>query len=469
MHLMASIPIPILAFIAMVGLTGCRGEPDAAVTVYASVDSQCAQHVLGAFTEQTGVSVELHTESVQERSVALFKRAVAETSKVQADVFWAEDPVRAEQLVGWGVVEPYHARGSSRVPASFKHETGAWVGFSSNSRVFLVNAEQVQRRQTPGSIWDMLDPRWKGRVAIAHPAYGSTSVHMGTLFWLWGSQKTRALMEAWRANGVRVVASNDKVVDLVQRGEVAWGIVDTAQAMPYFKPNATLRVAFPDQNEMGTVMLPMAAMVMRNAPHPVAARQVVDFLTHPKTEEILAQPPCHHMPLLVSQAGPEHMPALWSFRSLSLKYDEIAVVLKEIETFLGDWGDGMLKVEPPRIAEAGIVEDPKLGSVLGEPVVLGGVDQGQVKAVLRKKAKSFQQCFLSQFPGEEKKKKSVLLRFVISPAGTAYDFRFRGDASQQDVLERCITTEIASDLFPEPEFGESIVVVVPMSFEKGEG
>ena len=97
-----------------------------------------------------------------------------------------------------------------------------------------MNAEQVQRRQTPNSIWDLLDPRWKGRVAIAHPAYGSTSVHMGTLFWLWGSQKTRALMEAWRANGVRVVASNDKVVDLVQRGEVAWGIVDTAQAMPFF-------------------------------------------------------------------------------------------------------------------------------------------------------------------------------------------------------------------------------------------
>ena len=163
------------------------------------------------------------------------------------------------------------------------------------------------------------------------------------------------------------------------------------------------------------------------------------------------------------------MPALWSFRSLSLKYDEIAVVLKEIETFLRDWGDGMLKAEPPRIAEAGMVEDPKIGAVLGEPVVLGGVDQGQVKAVLRNKAESFQQCFMAQYPGEEKKKESMLLRFVVSPAGGAYDFRFRGDQLQHGPVESCIIKEIASEAFPEPEFGESIVVVVPMSFEKGEG
>ena len=44
----------------------------------------------------------------------------------------------------------------------------------------------------PKGLLDLVDPRWKGKIAIAKPLFGTTATHATCLFAHWGDEKARA-------------------------------------------------------------------------------------------------------------------------------------------------------------------------------------------------------------------------------------------------------------------------------------
>src|SRR4051812_5594844 len=81
------------AAIAVIALLGCKPS-GREVVVYTSVDQPFSQPVFDSFEKATGIHVRAVYDTEETKSTGVVNRLIAEAKTPQADVFWANDPVR---------------------------------------------------------------------------------------------------------------------------------------------------------------------------------------------------------------------------------------------------------------------------------------------------------------------------------------------------------------------------------------
>jgi iron(III) transport system substrate-binding protein len=316
----------VLALIACgLAAVGC-GRKGREVVVYTSVDQVFAEPVFREYERRSGVKVRAVYDTEEAKSTGVLNRLLAEAQHPQADVFWSGDPVRPFSLIDRGLVEPYVSPAAADIPGVFKAADGTWTGFAARARVLLVNTTLVAEAERPRSILDLADPRWKGRIAIANPVFGTTTMHVSALFVTWGDERARRFMSDLRANGVRVAASNGEVKRLVAAGEVAVGLTDTDDANEAMKEAAPVVMVFPDQGGEGTVVMPTVAVLIRGGPHTAEGKLLIDYLVSVDVEKQMADRAAH-MPV---RAG--SLP-----KAMSLDYAAIAHAIERLQPELRTW------------------------------------------------------------------------------------------------------------------------------------
>jgi iron(III) transport system substrate-binding protein len=316
-------------------LVACSGRDDREVVVYTSVDQVFAEPVLREFETRSGIRVRSVFDTEETKSTGVLNRIIAERSRPQADVFWSGDPMRPFQLIRRDLVESYAPPGASALPAYAKDPQGRWTGVSARARVLLVNSDLV-RAEGPRSIKDLADPRWRGQTAIANPLFGTTTAHVAALFSAWGDAEAKRFLEAVKANGVRIASSNGEVKRLVASGEVAWGLTDTDDASEALRTGAPVSVVFPDQDELGTLLMPTSIVVLRGIAHPEHARSLVDYLASPAVEKYLAENGAH-LPLQPGVAAPPALFPPQNFRAMQVDYGDLAATIERIQPWLREW------------------------------------------------------------------------------------------------------------------------------------
>ncbi|MBW2462461.1 MAG: extracellular solute-binding protein [Deltaproteobacteria bacterium] len=239
-------------------------------------------------------------------------------------------------LVERGLVEPYRSANAEGLPGAFQASDGAWTGFAARARVLLVNNDRVPGADTPRSIRDLADARWRGQTAIANPLFGTTTMHVAALFSAWGDDEGKAFLNGLRENEVRVAASNGEVKRLVVSGEVAFGLTDTDDAHEALESGAPVRVVYPDQGELGTLVMPTVAVLLAGGPHPEAGRQLIDCLLSAEVEGRMASSAAH-MPLRPGVDVPENVRAVSSIEAMEVDYASVARTMERIEPWLREW------------------------------------------------------------------------------------------------------------------------------------
>ena len=106
-----------------------------------------------------------------------------------------------------------------------------WYGFAARARILIVNTKLVAEADRPKGIKDLLDPKWKGKIGIAKPLFGTTATHAACLFAAWGDEKAKGYFRDLKANGVQVFSGNKQVATAVGTGQLAFGMTDTDDAM----------------------------------------------------------------------------------------------------------------------------------------------------------------------------------------------------------------------------------------------
>jgi hypothetical protein len=76
----------------------------------------------------------------------------------------------------------------------------------------------------------------------------------------WGDDALKAFLTQLKANGCRIASSNGEVKRLVASGEVAFGLADTDDAAEALRDGAPIEVVYPDQDGMGTLLMPTAVV-----------------------------------------------------------------------------------------------------------------------------------------------------------------------------------------------------------------
>lgn len=338
-----------LAFAGWALLAGCGGSepegrmgaaPQGPVVVYSSVDDVFARPIAQRFQEETGIEVLLVPDTEETKSTGLLNRLIAEKERPQADVFWSGDPVRAAVLKRHGIAAPYRSPAAAELPPRFSDPEGHWTGFSARARVLVYNREKISAAEAPASIFDLLEPRFRGQACIANPLFGTTSMHAAALFAVLGEQRARQFFEGFVANGGRIVSSNGEVRRRVANGECAVGITDTDDANVARLEGKPVEIVFPDAGGIGTLIVPNAAVLIAGAPHSEAGRRFIDFLLAPETETALAASEAAQMPVRPGLPPPAGLPALAGLKAMEVDYGRLAVLLEELSRgFLKEWVD----------------------------------------------------------------------------------------------------------------------------------
>jgi iron(III) transport system substrate-binding protein len=321
----------------VVGLLGGSARAAEQVVVYTSEDQVFSEPVLKAFEAKTGITVKAVYDTEETKSTGVVNRLMAERANPQADVFWSNDPVRPIVLQRRGVLTAYRSPNRERIPPQYRDAEGYWTGFSARARVIVYHRSLVTSGDAPHSVLDLTAPAWKGQAALANPLFGTSTIHAAALFAVWGEGRAKAFFEQMKQNSVRVATSNGEVRDLVAAGEVAWGFTDTDDAHVAVTEHKPVGVVYPDQDGLGTLIMPNMVAMLKGGPHPGPAKQLIDYLLSAEVEEKLAASPAAQMPLGPGVKTPEWVPTPDSLKGMEVEYTTIAETLEQIQPFLSTW------------------------------------------------------------------------------------------------------------------------------------
>jgi iron(III) transport system substrate-binding protein len=336
--------IHVCAALAAAASGACRSSesPPAAtrqVTVYVSTDRVFSEPVLREYEKRFGVTVNAVYDTEETKSTGLANRLLAEKARPQADVFWSNEPVRTLVLKSRDVLAAYKSPSAQGIPSALIDPDGYWTGFSARIRVIAYNTTLVKPDEAPRSVFDLADAKWRGQVAIADPRFGSTSFHVAALYALAGDEKADDFFRRLKANDVRVVDGNSVVRDLVARGEVKVGLTDTDDVNVAIEDGQPIAMVLPDKDGLGVPVMPNMVSLIANAPHPDEARKLVDYLLSADVERQLAQSEAVQIPLHSGVQGPTNIPAIDTFRPMTLDYakaaDRVEDATKRLAVILG--------------------------------------------------------------------------------------------------------------------------------------
>jgi iron(III) transport system substrate-binding protein len=330
----------------LVCLAGCSGSstesPSGAVVVYTSVDDVFSRPICERFQEETGIRVQLVPDTEETKSTGLVNRLIAEKGRPQADVFWSGDPVRAAILKSKGVSAPYRSTEAEKLPPQFSDPEGHWTGFSSRARVLIYNTSLVPAGQEPKSVRDLLDARFKAKVCIANPLFGTTSMHAAALFESLGDAEAKRFFEGLIANGGKILSSNGEVRRRVANGEYAVGLTDTDDYNVARQDGKPVGAVFPDQEGMGVVLVPNCVVLVANGPNAECGKRFIEYLLQAKTEAALARSEAAQIPLRSDVALPEGFPfpPIAELKAMPVDYAKLGGKLEELSrSFLKEWVD----------------------------------------------------------------------------------------------------------------------------------
>jgi len=332
-------PIVVVGVVAtLVGL-GCRRggtAPSGEVVVYVSEDQVFSEPILNDFERETGVRVRAVYDTEEAKSTGAMNRLIAEKNNPQADVYWANEPIRAELLKQRGVSAPYVSPNAAGIPRAFKDPAGYWTGFSARARVLVVNRKLADK---PDSILAYVDPRLKGRAVITNPLFGTTTSQVAALFAIWGDARGRDFMNRMKDNGVRVSTNNGESADFVASGACAFSLVDSDDVVNRVRQGRPIEMVYPDQKpgQVGCMIVPNAVMLIRGAPHPDNARQLIDYLLSRETERKLAFAACAQIPLHHGVSVPTEVLPVEKIKTMEVDYAAVARTMQDIQPFLKQW------------------------------------------------------------------------------------------------------------------------------------
>jgi iron(III) transport system substrate-binding protein len=319
---------------------GCGGQPSerdrspGEVTAYVSADRPFSEPVLREYEKKSGVRVNVVYDTEETKSTGLANRLLAERQRPQADVFWSNEPVRTLVLKSRGVLAPYRSPNADGIPAVLVDNEGYWTGFSARIRVIAYNTKRVKPEDAPRSVFDLADPKWRGQVAMADPRFGSTSFHVAALYAIAGDEKMDDFFRRLKANGVHIVDGNSVVRDLVARGEVSVGLTDTDDVNVAIEDGQPIGMVLPDANGLGVPVMPNMVSLIAGAPHPDEGRRLIDYLLSPAVEQQLAQSEAVQIPLHAGVPGPKNIPAINTFKPMTLDYAKAASRVEEVTSRL---------------------------------------------------------------------------------------------------------------------------------------
>ncbi len=313
-----------------------RGAAGQTVVVYSSLDREFSEPLLNAYGKQSGVSVRSKFDVESTKTVGLTNLIIAEARRPRCDLFWNNEILNTLRLKEKGLLAPFHPTNAGDLAETFKAKDGTWYGFAARARILIVNTKLVPAADRPKGIKNLLDPKWKGKIGIAKPLFGTTATHAACLFTAWGDDKAKAFFRDLKANDVQVVSGNKQVATGVGSGQLAFGLTDTDDAMGEIDAGSPVAIVYPDAGtgELGTLFIPNTLAIMKGSAHQKEAEALANHLLSPEIEAALARGPSAQIPLLKSTDVKARVETPKTVHAMEVDFEAAAKVWDKTAAFL---------------------------------------------------------------------------------------------------------------------------------------
>ncbi len=333
---MKIIALILLFIVSFMSIWNCSKKSSNEVIIYTTIDQIFSEPILKDFERQTGIKVKPLFDTEETKSTGVLNRLIAEKNNPQCDVFWSGDPVRSIILKNKGITSPYNSPVSSDIEAYFKDKEFHWIGFSARARALIYNTNLLSSAEVPQSIFDLVKEKYKNRVAVANPLFGSTSFHFAAWFSALGDSAAEKFLRELKSNQVVIATSNGDVKKRVAQGEVWCGLTDSDDAFTAKNEGEPVDYLFLDQQILGNLIIPNTVSLIKGSPNSENGRKLIGYLLSRETEAKLAVS-CAQMPLHKGIRTADNIPSLDDILPMKIDYDKTAWKLESRQNYFKDW------------------------------------------------------------------------------------------------------------------------------------
>ncbi len=239
------------------------------VTLYFGMPVPNIQAIADAFVKKYPF---LKVEYVRAGGPNLLQRVLAEKAggRTNADV--------VQMVVGLigaykeaGILAKYVSPESRAYPEGVKDPEGYWTGFYSTYKLFIYNTKMLPEREAPRTFEDLLHAKWKRQIGIGRNEF---EWYIGMLDYL-GEERGRSFLKRLGEQELVVRSGLTLASQLMAAGEYPLALSSQEAALELLKSRAPvgwLPALTP------TVDVPRCIGLAAGAPHPHAAKLMVDFL-----------------------------------------------------------------------------------------------------------------------------------------------------------------------------------------------
>lgn len=302
-----SLAVAALVLGVIVTTAGCE-KSDAARTVvlYTSADQVYAQQVVNAFMRKyPDIRVQTRYDSEATKTTGLVEALRAQAADPVADVFWSSEPFLTQKLAEEGLFTTIDSAELTDWPKEYRDPDQRWYGFACRARVIAYNPERTT--DVPATWLELADEKYKNKIVLADPNFGTTRGHIASFFTLWGAPAAEQFLRDLEANGVRIVKSNSQAVRDVAAGLAQYAVTDTDDVFAAQRNGATLSFVAPRSSanpDLGTLLIPNTVSLVANRPDNPDAMLLVEFLLSPRAQRLLYQSDSHNLPILPPGVDP---------------------------------------------------------------------------------------------------------------------------------------------------------------------
>ena len=272
-------------FFLLVSCTGDRGKER--LKVYSSRKPHLMKPLFEAYTQQTGVAVELITG----KAGTLIQKLRQEGSKTPADLLVTVDVGNLWQAAQWGLLASIKDQSFEKISKKFRDSQNRWVGLSLRSRTIFYNNQKVKKEELK-NYEDLALEKWKGRLCLrtSRKVYNQSLV--AAMIIRLGEKRTEEVIRGWVGNLSRPVFTSDtQLLQAIDRGDCDVGIANTYYLARLIKKNEAKNVSvfWPSKNDGGVHVNISGAGVIANSSSPKKAQALLRWLTGERAQKIFAE------------------------------------------------------------------------------------------------------------------------------------------------------------------------------------
>jgi iron(III) transport system substrate-binding protein len=283
--------------LAACGTASGAGGSAGSITLYSGQHEQTTQSLVTAFEKQSGIQVNVRYNDED----SFDDEIIAEKSHPVADVFYTENSPALEYLQNQGLLAKVDSSTLAKTPSKYNSPQGDWVGVSARVSVLIYNPSLISASQLPTSVLQLDNPEYKGKLAFAA---GETDFQpiVTSVARAYGNAKATTWLDGIKANaGSHIYPDNETIADEVNRGAVAFGVVNQYY---WYRMQAELgasnvhsKIAYFAPHDPGYVVDVSGAGILKSTKNMPDAQKFLAFVVSKQGQDIIAHSISYEYPL----------------------------------------------------------------------------------------------------------------------------------------------------------------------------